>query len=83
MMLLRCQLSQPHSCGSIYSVAKTASLFTAPTGAAVLCRLHSILAAQQAAGATILMATDNPAAYSSITRTVYVIDEGTLHPQGQ
>jgi ABC-type branched-subunit amino acid transport system ATPase component len=44
--------------------------------------LHSILAAQQAAGATILMASDNPAAYSSITRTVYVIDEGTLHLQG-
>jgi hypothetical protein len=56
----------------------------APAGAAaVLCRLHSILAAQQAAGVTILMASDNPAAYSSITPVVYTIEEGTLHLQGQ
>ncbi|WIA17366.1 hypothetical protein OEZ85_014227 [Tetradesmus obliquus] len=45
-------------------------------------RLLGILAAQQAAGVTILLACDSPAAFSSITRTVYAIEEGTLHLQG-
>jgi hypothetical protein len=45
--------------------------------------LLSILAAHQASGVTILLASDSPAAFSSITRTVYSIEEGTLQMQGQ
>jgi hypothetical protein len=78
----RSRTSQLHF--ALCCMAQTAiQLSTGPAGAAVLCRLHSILAAQQAAGVTMILATSNPAAFSSITRTVYSIEEGTLCLQGK
>lgn len=76
---------QSGSSANVFSlhISAVTKLLTLAAAVAVFGRLLGILAAQQAAGVTILLACDSPAAFSSITRTVYAIEEGTLHLQGQ